>query len=79
MRHIEQYWTRRLGWVAEVQPHVLDAPAGFGRTSSEAVADLVRRDPSAIGLPLVMLAKNALLPPLTPGIAMLRDRKRGTL
>jgi hypothetical protein len=57
MRHIELYWTHKLGRVAQVQPHILDAPAGFGRTSAQAVADLVRQDASAKGLPVKMAPK----------------------
>jgi hypothetical protein len=62
MRHIQLDWTHKTGWVAEVQPHILDAPIGFGRTSAQAVADLHRQDPEARKLPVVMAAKGERTP-----------------
>jgi hypothetical protein len=66
MRYIELDWTHKLGWVAQVQPHILDAPAGFGRTSAQAVADLVRQDASAKGLPVKMAATTDKAPCFQP-------------
>jgi hypothetical protein len=50
-------WTRKLDWYAELAPHVMDAPVGFGKTSAAAVADLVRQAPAARGLPVKMVPK----------------------
>jgi hypothetical protein len=66
MNCIEVYWTHQLGWVAEMAPHAMDAPAESVYTSVAAVADLVRQDPAERGRAIRMEPKNRRLLSLMP-------------